>query len=75
MPEPSSPEFVAALARLAGFEFPHDRCEKLAAGLDWLGSEARRLDALDLAGVEPMIIFRSGEAIAPNESQREAGDG
>ena len=51
-------EQVAMLARLAGFDFDATRCALLAPQLVWLTRESAHVNALDLAGEEPAIIFR-----------------
>ena len=51
-------EQVAVLARLAGFGFGAARCDLLAPQLTWFLGEAAHIDALDLAGEEPVISFR-----------------
>lgn len=55
---------VADLAGLAGFTFSPERCEDLAPQLEWLLTEARRIEELPLAGVEPLITFRPAEGAA-----------
>ncbi len=58
MPEEITPEQVAFLARLAGFSFAPDRCALLAPQLAWLRAENARVNALDLAACEPVLVFR-----------------
>jgi Asp-tRNA(Asn)/Glu-tRNA(Gln) amidotransferase C subunit len=55
---------VAELAGLAGFTFSPERCEDLAPQLEWLLTEARRIEALPLAGLEPVSTFRPAEGAA-----------
>ncbi len=58
MRTPLTEEKVALLARAAGFPFAPERCQLLASQLEWLLSEADHLSQLDLAGTEPVCIYR-----------------
>jgi hypothetical protein len=65
-----TPEQVAALARLAGFDFDADRCVLLASQLDWLKGELAHVYMLDLTAEEPAICFQP----AAFSSQRDMPD-
>lgn len=67
----TSSELVAELARIAGFTFTPDRCERLAPQLEWLLAEASRIEELSLTGEEPVSVFRPGEVAVTSS----AGEG
>lgn len=58
-----SSELVAELARIAGFTFASDRCERLASQLEWLLAKVSRVEELSLSSEEPVGFFRPGEAV------------
>jgi len=53
-----SAEMALLLAKLAGFELILKRCEILAPQLDWILEEAGKIEALNLAGIEPVNFFQ-----------------
>lgn len=53
-------DLVSLLARLAGFDFAADRCALLAPQLDWALDEARKIERLERAGLEPANTFAPG---------------
>ena len=53
-------DLVSQLARLAGFDFTSERCALLAPQLDWVLDEARKIERLERAGLEPANIFAPG---------------
>jgi hypothetical protein len=59
---------VGLIARLAGFDFSRERSELLAPQLDWLLSNAARLETIDLLDQEPPWTFQ------PEVWQPEAGE-
>ena len=64
-------EAVALLARMAGFSFSMERCERLAPQLEWLLGEASRIEALDLAAEEPVAVFCPRETVLTSPTHEE----
>jgi len=62
-------ELVGKLASLAGHEFAPDRCALLAPQLEWLLAEGAPIRDLPLADVEPLNVFRPGDALNPSAQE------
>ena len=61
--EELSENFVAEMARMAGIELTPEQLGRVVAHVRSFASAGAKLRALDLAGIEPALVFRPAQDV------------